>query len=51
MTWQWVVLILGIVSLIVLLFVVVAWTSMKTKFYESIPRTLPEMMGVQKKDD
>lgn len=31
MTWQWVILILGMIALIVLLFGFVAWANMKTK--------------------
>ena len=45
MTWEWVVLILGVLALLVILFGFVAWTQMKTKINESIPKTLPDMMA------
>lgn len=52
MTWQWVVLILGIIFLIVALFGWVAWTQMRARIIESYPKTLPDMLArTQKEDD
>ena len=44
MSWEWVVLILGLVSIIAILFGYVAWTQMQVKINESYPKTLPDMM-------
>jgi hypothetical protein len=52
MTWEWVALILGVVLLIVLLFSFIAWTQMRTKMFEAVPKTLPDMMArTEKKED
>jgi hypothetical protein len=44
MTWQWVVVILGIFLLLMVRLSFTAWTNMKLKINESIPRTFPDMM-------
>lgn len=49
MTWEWVALILGTVFLVVLLFAFMAWTQMRTKMFEAVPRTLPDMMSSTKR--
>jgi hypothetical protein len=51
MTWEWVALILGVVLLIVLLFSFIAWTQMRTKMFEAVPKTLPDMMTRTKKEE
>ena len=52
MTWEWVTLILGIVLLIVALFGWVAWTQMKARMFEAVPKTLPDMLArTQKEED
>lgn len=49
MTWEWVALILGTFAIIAILFGWVAWTQMKARFYESMPKTLPDMLTSSKK--
>jgi len=48
MTWEWVTLILGIFGIVAILFGFVAWTTMKAKIAESIPRTIPDMLTSSK---
>lgn len=45
MTWEWVVLILGLVGLFSILVGFSMWINMNTRIYESSPKTLPEMMA------
>lgn len=51
MSWEWVVLILGIVLLVVLLFAFIAWTQMRTTMFKAVPRTIPDMMARTKEED
>jgi hypothetical protein len=43
MTWQWVVLILGIVALLALLLGYITWTQMRVQMFQAVPRTIPDM--------
>jgi hypothetical protein len=51
MTWEWVTLILGFCLLLTVLFGFIAWTQMKTKINETIPKTIPDMMARTKQED
>lgn len=52
MTWEWVVLILGFVLLIVTLLGFVVWTQMHVRILDSYPKTLPDMMvRTQREED
>jgi hypothetical protein len=49
MTWEWVVLILGIVALLALLLGYITWTQMRVQMFQAIPRTLPDMFKATSK--
>lgn len=44
MSWTWVVLILGALSIVALLFGWVAWVGSKEKIANSYPKTIPDML-------
>jgi len=43
MTWQWVVLIIGIVAILSLLLGYVTWANMRLKMFELTPHTVPDL--------
>jgi hypothetical protein len=43
MTWQWVVLIIGIVAILSLLLGYVTWAHMRLKMFELTPHTVPDL--------
>jgi len=50
MSWEWVVLILGVVSLVCLLFAWVSWTNVKIEKFKATPKTLPDMLRATERD-
>ena len=51
MSWEWVVLILGLVTIIATLMGYIAWTQMKARMFEAYPKTLPDMLKSTHKEE